>query len=54
MKWQDDDYADLKWEIFDLVRKNLFATDAYRISIKSLTDQIDLLFENIKNIDDRK
>ena len=41
MKWDDDAYEHLKWELFDIVRKDLFPRDLEKITVKNLTDAID-------------
>lgn len=47
MKWDKDEYRDLKHEIWELIRKGLNEHHAKYITVKKLHDAIDDLFENI-------
>jgi hypothetical protein len=47
MKWDDDSNKYLKYHILDLLIFGLGADDAANISIKTLTDSIDEMFEKL-------
>lgn len=47
MKWENDTYKDLKFVIFDILRKELNEEDGEKITIKMLVDGIDELFKNL-------
>lgn len=47
MKWKNDKYKDLKYLIFDVLRKELTVHDSELITIKRLTDSIDLMFDKL-------
>jgi hypothetical protein len=48
MKWNNDEYSDLKWKIFELVRKELFVEHAKKLTIKEFAQAIDDFFEACK------
>lgn len=47
MQWNDDEYRDLKWMTFDLIRKNLYKGHQETITFNMLSDGIDKLFEDL-------
>ena len=52
MKWHDDIYGELKWEIFDIVRKGLICRHLDQVSVKILTDGIDKFIHDIVPCDE--
>lgn len=48
MKWGDDQYEDLKFKIFDIVRLNLSEANAKKLTIKEFMDDIDNFIECCK------
>ncbi len=47
MQWHNDKYKDLKYVIFDILREELAEHDAKLITVKKLTDSIDLMFDKL-------
>lgn len=47
MKWENDIYRELKWEIFDLLIEGL-SEESEKISIKAVMDSVDTMFEAFK------
>lgn len=50
MNWENDRNKDLKWQIFDDMRKYLKCDDAEKITIKKLSDCIDDMFDKLLEV----
>lgn len=49
MKWEDDEYKHVKWTIFNLIKENLLYEHSKTLTIKELTDSIDIFFDACKS-----
>jgi hypothetical protein len=47
MKWENDEYKDLKWQILDEVRYGLKKEHEKNITLKKLIDSIDEMFNDL-------
>lgn len=47
MKWDDDEYRELKLEIFDLIRRELSLEHAAKLTIRDASKAIDDFFINL-------
>jgi hypothetical protein len=47
LQWNNDEYRDLKWMIFDLLRRNIYKGHQDDITVAMLCNGIDKLFEDL-------
>ncbi|MEK6882477.1 MAG: hypothetical protein AABY22_22845 [Nanoarchaeota archaeon] len=47
MKWRNDEYKDLKYKVFDLMMQELVDEKYKMITIKKLSDEIDLFIKSL-------
>lgn len=47
MKWKDDRYKNLKYEVYEIIRLGLENCDAEKITLRHLTDSIDEFFDKL-------
>lgn len=47
MKWDKDEYRELKWKIFDLLKNESYSYDCQKLTIKKMADQIDIFIFNL-------
>lgn len=52
MKWENDLYKDLKWQIFNILKIELPEKIAEKVTIKMATDSIDELIKKLTGEND--